>query len=118
MLIQAQVNRVTDFGKYHISYDPRSSAYGCDTTAIVMNDDAFFVLKGNFAPALKAAAAAGGLDACVDFFIDHIAHAHAFSEHNYLNPAEKDRFGLRGRITSYLSPAALSSLKAAMGVTA
>jgi hypothetical protein len=113
----AQVNRVTSFVGYHISYDPRSSAYGCETTALVLNDDVFFVLRGCHQAEMKAASLAGGLDACMDFFVQHLEQAHAFSEHNYLNPTQKDRFGLAKRIPQYLSPSALASLKAAMGVT-
>ncbi|MFK4131955.1 hypothetical protein ACI2KR_06625 [Pseudomonas luteola] len=86
------VSRV--FGDFSISYNPRSSGYGCPTTAIVLQERVFFVLNGNHAEPLCNAANNSGLQGAIDYFIENIAQANAFSEHPMAIGLSRDQFGL------------------------
>ena len=55
------INRVQNFGRFHISHNPSSASYGCDTTALVLNETVFLVLNGSHIKAMKDAASLGGI---------------------------------------------------------
>lgn len=83
------------FENFHISYNPSSADYGCDTTAIVLGGRVFFILNGDHEKPLLNAATEGGVHACVDYFIDNIAYANRrFSEHRMATRTIDDPFDL------------------------
>ena len=82
------------FGNFHISYNRSSADYGCDTTAIVLRGRVFFILNGDHEEQLWNAATEGGVQACVDYFIDNIAHANGYSEHRMATRTIEDPFDL------------------------
>ena len=90
-----QPNRVRNFDGFHVSYNPHSADYGCDTTALVLQGRVFFVLNGDHAADLLDAAEQRGLQGCVDLFIARIDHANAISEHRMAVGAAPDPFGLQ-----------------------
>ncbi len=77
-------NMTRGFERFHISYNSSSAGYGCDTTALVLDDRVFFVLNGDHACDMTKAAAARGIDGCIDVFIDRIESASRHSEHKWL----------------------------------
>lgn len=78
-------NEVALFDDYHISYNPSSDGYGCETTALVMGDDVgvFFVLKGNHKIQYNELEDKS-LRGSVRYFIDNIDEAHKYSDHHSL----------------------------------
>lgn len=88
-------NVTRSFGAdFHISYNPRSSAYGSDTTAIVLQERVFFVLTGDHSEALCAAAAEHGVKGCIDYFAENITRANGNSEHLMATGLHSDPFNL------------------------
>jgi len=88
-------NVTRSFGSsVHISYNPRSAGYGIDTTAIVLCERVFFVLKGNHAEALCKAGAENGSKGFVEYFVQNIARASELSEHLMATGVSNDPFGL------------------------
>lgn len=88
-------NSVRSFGKdVHISYLPYSSAYGCDTTAIVLRDHVYLVLRGDHTNQLIPVTAEAGIQGCVDYFIKHLDQAHLMSEHLMAVGIDDDQFNL------------------------
>lgn len=87
-------NVVAGFGAFHVSYNTHSSDYGCDTTALVLQQRVFFVLNGNHAAALHAAAESTGIQGCIDYFINHMDQANPSSEHLMATKLRSDIFGL------------------------
>jgi len=79
---------------FTISYNSSSAGYGTDTTAIVIHERVFFVLSGDHAAALCAAADQSGIAGCVDYFVENIARANSFSEHLMATGVHDDPFGL------------------------
>lgn len=79
---------------FHISYNPSSSGYGCDTTAIVLQGRVHFVLNGDHAAALCTAAEQRGIDGCIDYFVENIALANKLSEHWMATGVNCDFFAL------------------------
>ncbi|HGW8688854.1 TPA: hypothetical protein ACNRQC_004800, partial [Klebsiella pneumoniae] len=67
---------------------------GCDTTALVLDGRVFFVLNGDHACDMTKAAAARGIDGCIDVFIDRIESASRHSEHKMAIGLTNDEFGL------------------------
>lgn len=78
----------------HISYNPSSAGYGCDTTAIVLLERVFFVLNGDHAEALCSAVAQHGVSGCVEYFVQNISQANGRSEHLMAAGLADDVFGL------------------------
>jgi len=88
-------NVTRSFGAdFHISYNPRSSDYGSDTTAIVLHERVFFVLTGDHSEALCAAAAEHGVKGCIDYFAENITLANDKSEHLMATGLSIDLFNL------------------------
>ncbi|RRV08832.1 hypothetical protein EGJ28_16330 [Stutzerimonas xanthomarina] len=88
-------NATRSFGSaFHISYNPRSAGYGSDTTAIVLQDRVFFVLKGDHAGALCKVAAEEGAKGCADYFAQNIDRASDLSEHLMATGLSNDPFAL------------------------
>ena len=88
-------NVTRSFGAdFHISYNPRSSAYGSDTTAIVLQERVFFVLTGDHSEALCAAAAEHVVKGCIDYFAENITRANGNSEHLMATGLHSDPFNL------------------------
>lgn len=78
-----------DLGGFHLSYNPNCAGYGCDTTAIVLNECVFFVLNGNHKTQLLDALNLNGFQGVIDYFIDNLAQASHRSEHySVVNPAQ------------------------------
>lgn len=88
------LNAVAQYQGYHMSYNPRSADYGCDTTAIVLGNRVYLILNGEHTHALNDAAASNGLLGCMDYFIEHIAEANPRSEHRMVAGKEPDVFSL------------------------
>lgn len=87
-------NVVKAFGPFNVSYNPSTQGYGIDTTAIVLDDHVFLILKGDHAAALDQACQRAGIEGCIDYFVDHINEAHKMSEHLMATGMIKDQFGL------------------------
>lgn len=87
-------NLSRSFEDFRISYNPSSVDYGCDTTAIVLKGRVFFILNGDHAVQLCNAATGGGMQACVEYFIDNVAHANHYSEHRMATRMIDDPFDL------------------------
>lgn len=87
-------NMTRGFERFHISYNISSAGYGCDTTALVLDGRVFFVLNGDHACDMTKAAAARGIDGCIDVFIDRIESASRHSEHKMAIGLTNDEFGL------------------------
>ncbi|ARV43098.1 hypothetical protein ACRFV7_005234 [Klebsiella oxytoca] len=87
-------NMTRGFERFHISYNFSSAAYGCDTTALVLDERVFFVLDGDHARDMTEAAKSHGIDGCVNVFIDRIESANRHSEHKMAIGLTSDKFGL------------------------
>ncbi len=88
-------NLVRSFGKdFHISYLRYSPAYGCKTTAIVLDERVFLVLKGDHTNQLIPVTEKAGIQGCVDYFIKHLDEAHLASEHLMAVGIQEDQFNL------------------------
>ncbi len=98
---------------FHISYNPSSADYGTDTTAIVIQERVFFVLSGDHAAALCAAADQSGIAGCVDYFVEHIAQANSLSEHLMATGVNADPFGLMPTALEVLGQDAVQRIAAA-----
>ena len=108
------VNDILEQKDYFISYDPRSSGFGCETTAIVFgNHDLFFTLKGDHKAGLAAAVKEGGKAAVVDYYIANIDQAHAYSEHKNIF-REDNPFHAREHAEHHLGQDAIDRLRAAV----
>lgn len=107
------INRVQNFGRFHISYNPSSADYGCDTTALVLDDTVFLILNGSHQTAMKNAAADGGLPACIDYFVAHIGQANRLSEHHVINGSLKDLFGICNSAQNALGNELMARLRGA-----
>jgi hypothetical protein len=83
------------FDGFYVSHARHISHYGCETTALVLQDRVFFVLNGNHADAMVGAATQGGIHGCIDLFIDRIGQANRFSEHCMAAGVVADPFNLR-----------------------
>lgn len=70
-----------DLGGFYLSYNPNHTGYGCDTTAIVLNECVFFILNGNHKAQLLDAFNRDGFQGVIDYFIDNLAQASHRSEH-------------------------------------
>ena len=81
-------------GGFHVSYCRSNRDYGCATTTIILKGRVFFVLNGNHAAALDAAAIAGGISTCMDYFLQNIALANPLSEHLMAVGLADDPFAL------------------------
>lgn len=89
-------NMAASFDGFHISHCSRTSEYGCETTAIVLQHRVFFILNGDHSAALAEAARDHGVDGCIRYFVEHINQANARSEHLMAVGLASDHFGLRG----------------------
>ena len=98
---------------FTISYNPSSADYGTDTTAIVIKERVFFVLSGDHAAALCAAADQNGIAGCVDYFVEHIAQANRLSEHLMATGVNADPFGLMPTALEVLGQDAVQRIAAA-----
>ena len=77
-------NRVTKKEKtYHISYnnvDIDESLYGCDTTALYINETSqFLILNGDHTDHYNAC---NTLQDCIEYFYKNLEQANSKSEHN------------------------------------
>lgn len=86
-------NRVADFEKFHLSYNPSSADYGSDTTALVLGNNMFLILNGSHEEAMYAAAEDAGLQGCFDYFVENIALANPISDHTTVVDGDPN-FGL------------------------
>ena len=99
---QLMPNRVRNFDRFHISYNNRSADYGCPTTALVLEGRVFLVLNGDHVEAMVDAAVQGGLQGCMDLFIERIDQANPLSEHMMAFGLAADPFGLQATATGLL----------------
>lgn len=98
---------------FTISYNSSSAGYGTDTTAIVLQERVFFVLSGDHAAALCAAADQSGIAGCVDYFVEHIAQANRLSEHLMATGVNADPFSLMPTALEVLGQDAVQRIAAA-----
>lgn len=87
-------NLTRTYTGFHISYNPSSANYGCDTTALVLSDRVFFVLNGDFSERFADASESKGLQGCIDLFIENIEKANRLSEHLMASGMSSDPFDL------------------------
>lgn len=90
----ASPNVILPLDGFHISHNYSSAGYGCETTAIVLQNHVHFVLNGDHREALAKASEEHGLQGCVDYFIDNINQANRISEHLSIAGLREDRFNL------------------------
>ena len=101
----------------HISYNPSSAGYGCDTTAIVLRERVFFVLNGNHAEALCSAVEQHGVSGCVEYFVQNISQANGRSEHLMATGLAEDLFGLLPTTIEVLGQGAVARIASASSAT-
>lgn len=65
--------RVSD--NFHISYNPSIRDYGVRTTALVISNTVFFILKGDHRKEMPKT-----LQECFDYFLDNFDLAHEMSD--------------------------------------
>lgn len=107
------INSVAEFKDYHVSHDGSSlSAYGCETTALVLKNTVFFVLKGDHRYAMQEVAEKDGLQGCFDFFLEKLFLAHKICEHHNV-VADNDRFSIASNARKYLGHDNIARLKEA-----
>lgn len=106
----AGTNLVDNRGRWHLSYDSRISWYGCATTALVLDNRVFFILRGDHREAWGKAADAGDLDGALGYFMVHEAQVHAKSEHRMALGLEKDEFALMPTLAELVTPEHFASL--------
>jgi len=87
-------NSTVHFDGYYLSYNRRSSDYGCDTTAIVVGGRVFLLLNGDHREELLSISNTDGLDGCLNYLINNINLSNKYSEINTLVGVDKDVFGL------------------------
>ncbi|MCE6959620.1 hypothetical protein LAZ40_11245 [Cereibacter sphaeroides] len=109
----AILNQVAIQDGYHLSYNPSSRDYGCDTTAIVFGETLFFVLNGDHREALGAAVQRGGKQAVIDYFIENVGQANRLSEHTGIF-REDHPFRLGEHAAVHFGPGNIARLQAAM----
>lgn len=114
---QLMPNRVRNFDRFHISYNNRSSDYGCPTTALVLEGRVFLVLNGDHVEPLVDAAERGGLQGCMDLFIERIDQANPLSEHVMAFGLAADPFGLQETTINVLGQPAADRIAAALCIT-
>lgn len=107
-------NRVRNFSGYHVSFNPRSSDYGCPTTALVLQGRVFLVLNGDHVDDLIAAAERDGVGGCVALFADRIQDANPLSEHPMAVGCATDPFGLQLTALEVIGQPGVSAIIAAM----
>lgn len=101
----------------HISYNPSSAGYGCDTTAIVLRERVFFVLNGDHAGALCSAVEQHGVSGCVEYFVQNISQANGRSEHLMATGLAQDLFGLMPTTIEVLGQDAIARIASASCAT-
>lgn len=87
-------NQTRSFDGFHISYARSLPEYGCATTALVLAERVFFVLDGNHAEDMVAAALRAGLQGCIELFLERIHLANRLSEHRAAAGMTPDPFDL------------------------
>ena len=87
-------NMTRCFDGFHVSFARYLSHYGCDTTALVLQERVFFVLNGNHAEAMVDASVRAGIQGCMDLFVERINQANRLSEHLMATGMVADPFGL------------------------
>lgn len=103
-------NQTKNYEGFHLSHNRRTSDYGCETTSIVLKDRVFFVLNGDHRDALCNAADTGGVQACMDYFMEHIAEANKLSEHHIIIGKMDDYFGLINSSREIIGQATLNRI--------
>ena len=93
---------------WHLSYCGRSAAYGCETTALVIDNWVFFVLKGDHC---QAWARASTLWEALQYFVAHEEQIHSASEHRMALGLEEDCFSLMPTLQTALTPAQFAILR-------
>lgn len=104
-------NSVASFDQYHISYKPSSVHYGCDTTALVLRDTVFLILRGDHRKPLTEAP---DLQGCMEYFVENIHLAHPFGEHLQVTGLDIDHFKLTTTAEEVLGVETLGRLKQAI----
>ena len=87
-------NMSVPFDRFHLSFLPSVADYGSVTTALVLDGRVFFVLNGDHHKQMHDCAVRGGLQACVDYFIEHIGEVNGMSEHLSVVGLRADPFEL------------------------
>lgn len=87
----AGINEVYQRGRWHLSYNPSVQGYGCVTTALVFDNNVFFVLNGDHR---KAWGEATDLEGALNYFIEHHQQISKMSEHRMALGLERDDFAL------------------------
>lgn len=110
-------NTVLDRSGYHISHNASSAAYGCQTTALVLKNTVFLVLNGDHREALCDASSAGGLQACFDYFLEHLESANHMSEHHFILQGN-NVFSTTSNAEDFLGPENIARLHEVSGTLA
>jgi hypothetical protein len=84
-------NTILDKGNYHFSYEKYSSGYGTETTAIVLDNNVYFVLVGDHTKQLNDIQ---DINQAIDYFVANIKLAHNHSEHLMITGLVKDPWNL------------------------
>jgi hypothetical protein len=73
-------NTVSGYSGFHLSFNNRTAHYGCETTAFVLKNSVFLLLNGDHREQMDECAAAGGLQACFDYYVDNIHLANGMGD--------------------------------------
>lgn len=88
---QGAINAIKDNGNFHFSYNPSSSGYGTDTTAIVLDNNVFLILNGDHTKELNDIT---HIDEAIDYFVNNFKEVNRLSEHLMIVGLQEDCFGL------------------------
>lgn len=109
-------NMTRSFDGFHISYARYLPHYGCDTTALVLNDRVFLILNGYHADDMVNAAVERGIQGCIDIFIDRIQQANNLSEHDMAVGLAADPFELYQTTVELIGQQNIDRLKQAIEI--
>ncbi|HGB9753148.1 TPA: hypothetical protein ACIYX1_004819 [Escherichia coli] len=93
---------------WHLSYCGSSAAYGCKTTALVIDNRVFFVLKGDHR---REWVEARTLWEALQYFVTHDDQIHPASEHRMALGLSVDSFGLMPTLRAAVTPEQFALLR-------
>jgi hypothetical protein len=111
---QIMPNMTRNFKGFHISYCSYMSHYGSDTTALVLAGRVFFILNGNHASELAAAAERNGIQGCIELFAERIGNANPHSEHMPAVGMSEDTFELYPTALQIIGQEGIDRIRAAV----
>lgn len=113
---QLMPNITRNFEGFHISYCGYMSHYDSATTALVLAGRVFFILNGNHASDLVAAAECDGIQGCIELFAERISDANPHSEHLPAVGMSEDYFELYPTTLQIIGQDGIDRIRAAVPI--